>query len=126
MTVRPATPPRAAGRTTRCAAAVKRPDVLLLDEPTSNLDPPAHHKLYAVLSDFTAYEEAVRGQREVAEKYVRDTGTSRSGSCAPLWVLLGLVKVELGDFQRHALRWAIPVSVACIGFASLTGAISVT
>ncbi|MFE6629345.1 hypothetical protein ACFVNB_19155 [Streptomyces rochei] len=23
---------------------------------------------------------------------------------APLWVLLGLVKADLGDFQKHALR----------------------
>ncbi|MGW8530695.1 CitMHS family transporter [Nocardiopsis sp. NPDC055824] len=45
---------------------------------------------------------------------------------APLWVLLGLVKVELGDFQKHALRWGIPVSIAYILFALLTGAISIT
>ncbi|MFC4561705.1 CitMHS family transporter [Nocardiopsis mangrovi] len=45
---------------------------------------------------------------------------------APLWVLLGLVKAELGDFQKHALRWGVPVSLAYIAFAVLTGAISVT
>ncbi|MGI5453563.1 CitMHS family transporter [Streptomyces sp. CA-249302] len=43
---------------------------------------------------------------------------------APLWVLLGLMKAELGDFQKHALRWGIPVSIAYIAFAALTGAIS--
>ncbi|MGR3935818.1 hypothetical protein [Streptomyces sp. BRA346] len=43
---------------------------------------------------------------------------------APLWVLLGLVKAELGDFQKHALRWGAPVSLANIAFALLTGAIT--
>ncbi|MFJ9558442.1 CitMHS family transporter [Streptomyces fuscichromogenes] len=43
---------------------------------------------------------------------------------APLWVLLGLIKAELGDFQKHALRWGVPVSFAYVGFAALTGAIS--
>ncbi|MFI1732255.1 hypothetical protein ACH40E_24220 [Streptomyces acidicola] len=45
---------------------------------------------------------------------------------APLWVLLGLVKAELGDFQKHALRWGIPVSLAYIAFAVITGAVTVT
>ncbi|WP_346158620.1 MULTISPECIES: SLC13 family permease [Streptomyces] len=45
---------------------------------------------------------------------------------APLWVLLGLVKAELGDFQKHALRRGVPVSLAYIAFAVLTGAITVT
>ncbi|MFF9345373.1 MULTISPECIES: CitMHS family transporter [unclassified Streptomyces] len=44
---------------------------------------------------------------------------------APLWVLLGLVKAELGDFQKHALRWGVPVSLAYIAFALVTGAISI-
>ncbi|MFJ8539467.1 CitMHS family transporter [Streptomyces sp. NPDC093591] len=44
---------------------------------------------------------------------------------APLWVLLGLVKAELGDFHRTALRWGVPVSLAYIAFALLTGAISI-
>ncbi|MEW1583487.1 CitMHS family transporter [Streptomyces microflavus] len=44
---------------------------------------------------------------------------------APLWVLLGLVKADLGEFQKHALRWGILVSIAYIGFALLTGAISI-
>jgi CitMHS family citrate-Mg2+:H+ or citrate-Ca2+:H+ symporter len=43
---------------------------------------------------------------------------------APLWVLLGLLKAELGDFQKHALRWGIPVSIGYIAFAALTGAIT--
>lgn len=43
---------------------------------------------------------------------------------APLWVLLGLIKAELGDFQRFALLWVLGASVAFIGFALLTGAIS--
>ncbi|WP_458335756.1 SLC13 family permease [Streptomyces sp. 372A] len=45
---------------------------------------------------------------------------------APLWVLIGLVKTELGDFQKHALRWGVLVSFGYIAFAVLTGAISVT
>ncbi|MFJ5657470.1 CitMHS family transporter [Streptomyces microflavus] len=44
---------------------------------------------------------------------------------APLWVLLGLVKADLGEFQKHALRWGILVSIAYIAFALLTGAISI-
>ncbi len=45
---------------------------------------------------------------------------------APLWVLLGRVKADLGDFQKTAPRWGIPASFACIAFALLTGAITVT
>nr|WP_252981229.1 hypothetical protein [Streptomyces chartreusis] len=45
---------------------------------------------------------------------------------APLWVLLGLVKAELGDFQKHALRWGVPVSLDCIALAVLTGAVTVS
>ncbi|WP_308403467.1 citrate:proton symporter [Streptomyces sp. Tu102] len=45
---------------------------------------------------------------------------------ARLWVLLGLVKAELGDFQKHALRWGVPVSLAYIAFAVLTGAVTVS
>ncbi|MCA1280849.1 CitMHS family transporter [Saccharopolyspora sp. 7B] len=44
---------------------------------------------------------------------------------APLWVLLGLVKRDLGEFQRFALPWVLLASVAYIAFAVLTGAISV-
>ncbi|MER6710480.1 MULTISPECIES: hypothetical protein [unclassified Streptomyces] len=44
---------------------------------------------------------------------------------APLWILPGLVKADLGDFQKHALRWGIPVSFAYVAFAFLAGAISI-
>ncbi|MFB6672110.1 CitMHS family transporter [Streptomyces sp. NPDC056390] len=44
---------------------------------------------------------------------------------APLWVLLGLVKAELGDFHKFALRWGVPVSLAYVAFAVGTGAIGV-
>ncbi|MEU6132952.1 citrate:proton symporter [Saccharopolyspora sp. NPDC047091] len=44
---------------------------------------------------------------------------------APLWVLLGLVKRDLGEFQRFALPWVLLASAAYIAFAVLTGAISV-
>ncbi|MER7010212.1 citrate:proton symporter [Saccharopolyspora sp. NPDC000359] len=45
---------------------------------------------------------------------------------APLWVLLGLVKKDLGEFQRFALLWVLAASVAYIAFALATGAISIT
>jgi CitMHS family citrate-Mg2+:H+ or citrate-Ca2+:H+ symporter len=45
---------------------------------------------------------------------------------APLWVLLGLLKKDLGEFQKYALLWVIAASLAYIGFAVLTGAISVS
>ena len=45
---------------------------------------------------------------------------------APLWVLLGLVKRDLGEFQRFALLWVLAGSVAYIAFALLTGAISIS
>ncbi|MFH8453951.1 CitMHS family transporter [Streptomyces fungicidicus] len=51
---------------------------------------------------------------------------SMGPTSAPLWVLLGLVKTELGDFQKHALRWGVLVSLAYITFAVLTGAITLT
>ncbi|GHH40566.1 CitMHS family transporter [Lentzea cavernae] len=44
---------------------------------------------------------------------------------APLWVLLGLVKRDLGDFQRFALLPVTLGSLAWIVFAVLTGAISI-
>jgi len=44
---------------------------------------------------------------------------------APLWVLLGLLKRELGDFQRFAILWVLAGSIAFTIFAVLTGAISV-
>ena len=45
---------------------------------------------------------------------------------APLWVLLGLLKADLGDFQKYALLWVLAASLSFIGFAVLTGAISVS
>ncbi|GLY17097.1 putative transporter YraO [Kineosporia sp. NBRC 101677] len=44
---------------------------------------------------------------------------------APLWVLLGLVKAELGDFQRFAILWVLGMSLIFTLFAVLTGAISI-
>ncbi|SBS72180.1 CitMHS family transporter [uncultured Microbacterium sp.] len=44
---------------------------------------------------------------------------------APLWVLLGLLKRELGDFQRFAILWVLAGSIAFVVFALLTGAISI-
>ncbi|MEV0523947.1 citrate:proton symporter [Streptomyces sp. NPDC050439] len=50
---------------------------------------------------------------------------SMGPTSAPLWVLLGLVKADLGDFQKVALRWGVPVSLAYIVFALITGAITI-
>ncbi|GAA2324133.1 citrate:proton symporter [Streptomyces kunmingensis] len=50
---------------------------------------------------------------------------SMGPTSAPLWVLLGLVKADLGDFQKVGLRWGIPVSLAYIVFALVTGAITI-
>ncbi|WP_432513200.1 CitMHS family transporter [Kineococcus sp. SYSU DK001] len=44
---------------------------------------------------------------------------------APLWVLLGLLKKELGDFQRFAFGWVLLMSLVFTGFCVLTGAISI-
>ncbi|MCG8927605.1 CitMHS family transporter [Lentzea sp. CC55] len=44
---------------------------------------------------------------------------------APLWVLLGLVKRDLGDFQRFSLLPVTLASLAWIVFAVVTGAISI-
>ncbi|MGI5499861.1 CitMHS family transporter [Lentzea sp. CA-135723] len=44
---------------------------------------------------------------------------------APLWVLLGLVKRDLGDFQRFSLLPVTLASLAWIVFAVLTGAIGI-
>ncbi|MFG1633854.1 citrate:proton symporter [Pseudonocardia alni] len=43
---------------------------------------------------------------------------------APLWVLLGLLGKDLGEFQRFALLRVTVVSLAMIGFVVATGAIS--
>lgn len=44
---------------------------------------------------------------------------------APLWVLLGLVKANLGEFQRFAFGWVLGASLLYVVFAVVTGAISV-
>ncbi|KPG82383.1 CitMHS family transporter [Frigoribacterium sp. RIT-PI-h] len=43
---------------------------------------------------------------------------------APLWVLLGLLKKELGEFQRFSILWVVAGCFAFLGFQLLTGAIS--
>jgi CitMHS family citrate-Mg2+:H+ or citrate-Ca2+:H+ symporter len=45
---------------------------------------------------------------------------------APLWVLLGLLKKELGEFQKFAILWVAAGCIAFIGFQVLTGSISIT
>lgn len=42
---------------------------------------------------------------------------------APLWVLLGLLKVELGDLQKHVIPWALLASIAFIVMQVVTGTI---
>lgn len=44
---------------------------------------------------------------------------------AALWVLLGPVRPDLGEFQRFALVPVLTASFAMIGFAVLTGAVPV-
>ena len=44
---------------------------------------------------------------------------------APLWALLGIIKADLGDFQKFAWKWVLLASLAYLAFAVLTGAISV-
>ena len=43
---------------------------------------------------------------------------------APLWVLLGLLKKDLGEFQKFAIGWVAVTSLVFVLFALLTGAIS--
>lgn len=43
---------------------------------------------------------------------------------APLWVLLGLLKADLAEFQKFAIKWVLLASLVFIVFAVLTGAIS--
>lgn len=50
---------------------------------------------------------------------------SMGPTSAPLWVLLGLVKRDLGQFQRYALVPVTILSLMFILFALLTGAISI-
>ncbi|KTC37115.1 hypothetical protein AO269_12390 [Pseudomonas putida] len=45
---------------------------------------------------------------------------------APLWALLGIIKADLGDFQKFAWKWVLLASLAYMTFAVLTGAISVS
>ncbi|GIH22269.1 ABC transporter ATP-binding protein [Acrocarpospora phusangensis] len=136
------------------AQLLKRPDVLILDEPTNNLDLDARRKLYGVLEDwngclllvshdralldrmdriaeldrgelrsyggnFSAYEEAVRAAREVAEKNVRNAETElkrekremqqareraarRAGNAARNLKDAGLPKIFAGTMKRDA------------------------
>lgn len=44
---------------------------------------------------------------------------------APLWVLLGLLKVELADLHKHSILWIILASLVFVLFAVITGAVSV-
>ncbi|MER6987693.1 citrate:proton symporter [Saccharopolyspora hirsuta] len=43
---------------------------------------------------------------------------------APLWVLLGLIDKDLGEFQRFALLRVVVVSLGMVAFTVLTGAIT--
>jgi CitMHS family citrate-Mg2+:H+ or citrate-Ca2+:H+ symporter len=43
---------------------------------------------------------------------------------APLWVLLGLLKAELGDLHRFSMLWIVAGSLVFTLFAVLTGAVS--
>ncbi|OXS78697.1 CitMHS family transporter [Domibacillus enclensis] len=43
---------------------------------------------------------------------------------APLWVLIELIRTDLGKLQRYTLPWIILSAVVMIGIAILTGAIS--
>ncbi|GAA1325360.1 CitMHS family transporter [Brachybacterium rhamnosum] len=45
---------------------------------------------------------------------------------APLWVLLGLLKAELGDLQRHVIPWAVLASLAFILMQVVTGTIPIS
>lgn len=51
---------------------------------------------------------------------------SMGPTSAPLWVLLGLVKRDLGQFQRYALVPVTILSLVFILFALFTGAISIS
>ncbi|AXB41463.1 CitMHS family transporter [Amycolatopsis albispora] len=64
-----------------------------------------------------AYEIARAG---VAGQMLHSIGPAS----APLWVLLGLVKKDLGEFQRFALVPVTVASLAMVGFVLLTGAIT--
>lgn len=43
---------------------------------------------------------------------------------APLWVLIELIRTDLGKLQRFTLRWIILSAAVMIAIAILTGAIS--
>lgn len=45
---------------------------------------------------------------------------------APLWVLLGLIKKDLGEFQRFGLLWVIAGCLVFIGAQLITGAMTVS
>ncbi len=136
------------------AQLLQNPDVLLLDEPTSNLDRGARHRLYDLVDEwrgtllvvshdralldrmdriaelhpgevrtfgggFTAYDEAVRAQREVAERTVRsaeldlrrerlqrqqarERAARRASTAARNVADAGLPKIVAGALQRKA------------------------
>ncbi|MFD6534490.1 ABC-F family ATP-binding cassette domain-containing protein [Streptomyces sp. NPDC060184] len=136
------------------AQLLRRPDVLLLDEPSNNLDLDARQKLYTVIEEwngcllvvshdrglldrmdriaeldrgevrfyggnFTAYEEMVRAEREVAEKNVRsaeqevkrekremqqarERAQRRSSNAARNIKSAGLPKIVAGGLKRSA------------------------
>jgi CitMHS family citrate-Mg2+:H+ or citrate-Ca2+:H+ symporter len=44
---------------------------------------------------------------------------------APLWVLLGLLKKDLGEFQRFSILWVLLGSLVFVLFAIVTSAISI-
>ncbi|RCH70128.1 ABC transporter ATP-binding protein [Streptomyces sp. SDr-06] len=53
------------------AQLLRRPDVLLLDEPTNNLDLPARHRLYDVLTDYTGCLLLVSHDRALLDRMER-------------------------------------------------------
>lgn len=42
----------------------------------------------------------------------------------PLWALLGIIRADLGDFQKFAWKWILLASIAYLVFAIIMGAIS--
>jgi CitMHS family citrate-Mg2+:H+ or citrate-Ca2+:H+ symporter len=73
----------------------------------------------------SATQYGIPGEEMARAAVIGQMAHSIGPASAPLWVLLGLVKASLGDFQRFALLWVLAASLMYVAFAILTGAISI-
>ncbi len=74
----------------------------------------------------SAAQYGIPGEEMARAAVIGQMAHSIGPASAPLWVLLGLVKASLGNFQKYAFLWVLVASLLYVAFAILTGGISIS